>query len=163
MFQIKVKLNESFLDKEVKEFEAQRVNVGVLDKSKYAAIAKPKSAGLKNMKGVQANYIKKRDKTFPMWQLADFLDYHYGFISKAAINPNNADLVLVMNELKKIFDGKVNPKRTENAAIALVRNQILRKDFGSNAESTEKQKGFDMPLVRTGAMFSSIKAIYKVK
>lgn len=163
MFQIKVKLNESFLDKEVKEFEAQRVTVGVLDKSKYAAIAKPKSAGLKSMKGIPASYIKKRDKSFPMWQLADFLDYHYGFISKAAINPNNADLVLVMNELKRIFDGKVNPKRIENAAIALVRNQILRKDFGSNAESTEKQKGFDMPLVRTGAMFSSIKAIYKVK
>ena len=163
MFQIKVKLNESFLDKEVKEFEAQRVTVGVLDKSKYAAIAKPKSAGLKSMKGIPASYIKRRDKSFPMWQLADFLDYHYGFISKAAINPNNADLVLVMNELKKIFDGKVNPKRIENAAIALVRNQILRKDFGSNAESTEKQKGFDMPLVRTGALFSSIKAIYKVK
>lgn len=163
MFQIKVKLNESFLDKEVKEFEAQRVTVGVLDKSKYAAIAKPKSAGLKSMKGIPASYIKKRDKSLPMWQLADFLDYHYGFISKAAINPNNADLVLVMNELKKIFDGKVNPKRIENAAIALVRNQILRRDFGSNAERTQNQKGFDMPLVRTGAMFSSIKAIYKVK
>lgn len=115
------------------------------------------------MNGIPASYIKRRDKSFPMWQLADFLDYHYGFISKAAINPNNADLVLVMNELKKIFDGKVNSKRIENAAIALVRNQILRRDFGSNAESTKNQKGFDMPLVRTGAMFSSIKAIYKVK
>lgn len=163
MFQIKVKLSESFLDKEVKEFEAQRVTVGILDKSKYAAIAKPKSSGLKSMKGYPASYIKKRDKTLPLWQLADFLDYHYGFISKAAMNPNNADLVLVMNELKRIFDGNVNPKRIENAAIALVRNQILRRDFGSNAESTQSQKGFDMPLVRTGAMFSSIKAIYKVK
>lgn len=161
MFKVEVKLKGDFMKDEVDKFEAQRVTVGILDKSKNAAIAKPKSAGLKTVGGAPASYIKKRDKSFPLWQLADFLDYNYGFISNAAKNPENTDLLRVMDELKKIFDGNVNPKRIENGAIALVRNQILRRDFGSNADSTVKQKGFDMPLMRTGAMFSSIKAIYK--
>lgn len=160
LFKLNIELDGNFLEDEIKEFEKQRVTVGVLDKSKNAAISKNKGDGLKNFQGGKAMKIKKRDKAFPMYQLADFLDYNYGFISNAAENPNNKDLVVVMNELKKIFDGNVNPRRIENGAIALVRNQILRKDFGSNKESTKDNKGFDMPLVRTGALFNSIKASY---
>ena len=160
MFKLNIEIKGTFLDHEVRAFERQRVTVGILDGGEMARNAQPKSKGFKNFPTGRALKIKSKSKTLTMKNLVKMLDKKYGFVSDAAVNEKNADLILVMNELKQIFNGKVNPRRIENGAIALVRNQIMRKDFGDNKESTIKQKGFDQPLVRTGAMFKSIKARY---
>lgn len=160
MFDLKIDLGRDFLNDEIKEFEKQRLTVGVLDRSIKTAKSKPKSDGFKNFPNGKALKLRGRDKSFPMWQLADLLDWHYGFISDAPDNPKNTELNRITQELLKIFEGGVNPKRIENAGRALVRNQILRRDFGNNATSTVNSKGFDQPLVRTGALFNSITARY---
>ena len=56
-------------------------------------------------------------------------------------------------------------RRIENLIQAIVRNPITRGDYGRNAKSTAKEKGFNRFLIDTGQLFKAIKAriIKKVK
>lgn len=49
-------------------------------------------------------------------------------------------------------------KRIENLLQAIVRNPILKQEYGSNTAATADAKGFDRHLFDTGQMFKSIKA-----
>lgn len=52
-------------------------------------------------------------------------------------------------------------KRIENLLQAVVRNPILRKDYGDNSSFAADNKGFDRHLFDTGQMFRNIKARVK--
>lgn len=55
-------------------------------------------------------------------------------------------------------------KRVENLIQAIVRNPILRLDYGGNNTSTADAKGFDRHLFLTGQMFKAIRAkAYRVR
>lgn len=49
-------------------------------------------------------------------------------------------------------------RRVENLLQAIVRNPILKQEYGTNASHTADAKGFDRHLIDTGQMFKSIKA-----
>ena len=49
-------------------------------------------------------------------------------------------------------------KRVENLLQAVVRNPILRQEYGPNKASTADAKGFDRHLFDTAQMFKAIKA-----
>lgn len=49
-------------------------------------------------------------------------------------------------------------KRLENLLQAIVRNPILRQEYGSNSSQAADNKGFDRHLFDTGQMFKSILA-----
>lgn len=49
-------------------------------------------------------------------------------------------------------------KRVENLLQAVVRNPILRGDYGTNSEFTEANKGFNRYMIDTGQMFRAIRA-----
>jgi hypothetical protein len=49
-------------------------------------------------------------------------------------------------------------KRVENLLQAVVRNPILRQDYGPNKGNTADAKGFDRHLFDTGQMFKAIRA-----
>lgn len=51
-----------------------------------------------------------------------------------------------------------NAKRLINLVQAIVRNPILRGDYGGNKGSTADAKGFDRLLIDTGQMFKNIRA-----
>jgi len=56
----------------------------------------------------------------------------------------------------------VNMKRVENLLQAIVRNPILKLDYGSNSSKAQKTKGFNRHLFDTAVMFNAIKAkVYK--
>jgi hypothetical protein len=163
MITIDVNISKNLLDSEIKAFESQKVRVGVLDAGEKARLPKSKKAGLKKLKGTPfaARKIKGQSRQMTLRRLAVMLDKRYGFISGVELLESNYYLKKVMNELTKIFDGEVSPKRITNAARALIRNPILEKQYGRNAASTRKNKGFDMPLVDTGAMWNAIVAAYE--
>ncbi len=50
------------------------------------------------------------------------------------------------------------PKRVENLAQAIVRNPILRQEYGPNTSITADNKGFNRHLFDTGQMFKAIRA-----
>lgn len=49
-------------------------------------------------------------------------------------------------------------RRIENLLQAIVRNPILRQEYGGNSSATADAKGFDRHLFDTGQMFKAIRA-----
>ncbi len=177
MFTLDIDLDFTDLEKQVEEFNSHHIRIGVLDKNKTARIA-DREKPLKSFQGKQASRVKtgKAGRTeLKLSKLAEYMDARYGVFSKAESNFQNQDVVRVTNQLLALFNAE-NPssemiRRIENAARALVRNPIMRKDFGSNAMATIKGgvgynghnvqgKGFDWPMVDTGTFFNSIRALY---
>lgn len=177
MFTMDIELDFTDLEKQVEEFNSHHVRVGVLDTGKTARRA-DREKPLKSFQGKQASRVKLGNagrSNLKMTQLAQFMDARYGVFSKAENNFHNNDVIRVTNELIRMFNaGNSSPemiRRIESAARALVRNPIMRKDFGSNSQATIKGgvgyngyqtegKGFDWPMVDTGSFFNSIKAQY---
>lgn len=60
--------------------------------------------------------------------------------------------------LEYVAGGKASVKRLENLLQAIVRNPILRQEYGKNKPATADAKGFDRHLFDTGQMFQAIKA-----
>lgn len=161
MLSINIKLDEDFLKENVRDFESQRLRIGILDDA-FARKARSKREGFAKLEdtGINRRKIKGKSK-LPMKDLAKILDTEYGVFSNAVNNANNLDLNLVTQELIKAFsNGTVSKRRIINAAEALIQNPILRREFGSNSKSTQQVKGFDRPIIDTGAFYSSIKAEY---
>jgi hypothetical protein len=57
-----------------------------------------------------------------------------------------------------ISNGKIGRKRVENLLQAIVRNPILRGDYGPNNGATADAKGFDRHMIDTSQMFRAIRA-----
>jgi len=74
----------------------------------------------------------------------------------------NSDILKFTNEfLKLVTSGKSSIKRLENLLQAIVRNPILKQEYGGNKPATADAKGFDRHLFDTGQMFKAIKARVK--
>ncbi|EIO4560666.1 hypothetical protein LQM11_001222 [Vibrio parahaemolyticus] len=177
MFTLDIDIDFTNLEEEVKAFNSHHIRIGVLDKSKTARKA-DREKPLKSFQGKQASRVKTGNagkSNLKMTKLAEYMDTLYGVFSKAESHFQNQDVIRVTNELIKLFNaGNASPemiRRIESVARALVRNPIMRKDYGSNAQATIKGgvgynghnvhgKGFDWPMVDTGAFFNSIKAQY---
>lgn len=54
--------------------------------------------------------------------------------------------------------GGITIKRVENLLQAVVRNPILRQEYGPNTAATADAKGFSRALIDTSQMFRAIKA-----
>lgn len=67
-------------------------------------------------------------------------------------------IVKFANEFFKLAFGRSEKKRAENLLQAIVRNPILRGEYGKNAPSTVREKGFYRPMIDTGQLFKAIKA-----
>lgn len=74
----------------------------------------------------------------------------------------NSDILKFTTEfLKLVTSGKSSIKRLENLLQAIVRNPILKQEYGPNKPATADGKGFDRHLFDTGQMFKAIKARVK--
>ncbi len=58
--------------------------------------------------------------------------------------------------------GRSQQKRCENLLQAIVRNPILRGEYGPQKRVTINEKGFDRPMIDTGQLFKAIRAQAKV-
>lgn len=75
----------------------------------------------------------------------------------------NADILAFSNEFFRFAFGHTQKKRAENLLQAIVRNPILRGDYGKNSRLAQKIKGFDRFMIDTAQMFKAIKARVNVK
>lgn len=76
---------------------------------------------------------------------------------------SSSDIIKFSREFFKVVFGYGTKKRAENLLQAIVRNPILRGEYGDNSEITQKIKGFNRPLIDTAQMFKAIKAKCVVK
>lgn len=72
----------------------------------------------------------------------------------------DAEIIKFSEAFFKMASGKANSlrKRCENLLQAIVRNPILRGEYGKQARSTTKAKGFYRPMIDTAQLFKAIKA-----
>lgn len=63
--------------------------------------------------------------------------------------------------LKLVTKRQASVKRLENLLQAIVRNPILKQEYGKNNSATADAKGFDRHLFDTGQMFRAIRARVK--
>ena len=72
----------------------------------------------------------------------------------------NDDLFRFMQAFLKLVVQRpgISMKRVENLLQAVVRNPILKQEYGQNSAKTADAKGFNRNLIDTAQMFKSIKA-----
>lgn len=90
--------------------------------------------------------------------IAEDLDKNYKWLRRPWIVKQNKDIIEVINLIIDELNGKEVKQRILNSVQAVVRNPILRGDYGRNAPKTAKEKGFNKLLISTGQFFKSIKA-----
>lgn len=70
----------------------------------------------------------------------------------------NSEIIRFTHEFLSHVMGKPKTRRVENLIQAIVRNPILRQDYGGNRAGTADAKGFDRHLIDTAQMFRRITA-----
>lgn len=86
----------------------------------------------------------------------------FNYLLRPFQKKNDSDILKFANEFMKMVLGKSKDKRVENLIQAIVRNPILRGEYGApNSELTQKIKGFDRPMIDTGQLFKNIRARVK--
>ena len=95
-----------------------------------------------------------------MADLARELQEDYGWLTEPFESDTNKDILdFADTYVKEVTKEKgSNTRRLENLMQAIVRNPILRGDYGKNSKFTEKKKGFNRLMIDTGTFFNSIKA-----
>jgi hypothetical protein len=145
--------------------EKYSFDVGVLDDAphKSAKYAKKGQNVLSNYAGgpvrktTQKAYLSVADVSE---SFRKFLGFNY--LTKPFAK-KNSEIVRFTNEFLKLAFGRSQKKRVENLLQAIVRNPILRKDYGDNSAKTQKAKGFNRLGIDTGQLFKGIKARVKVR
>jgi hypothetical protein len=120
-------------------------------------------AGLKNSMGSYAGGPVRKGKQDggSMTVLAMKLARRYSWLKKPFSMSSNKDILEFGNKyIQEIGkqNGVPNKRRLENLMQAVVRNPILRGDYGRNSAATILLKGFDRVMIDTGTFFKNIKA-----
>lgn len=105
---------------------------------------------------------KSRNPTSTVGKVGQAMREHIGgnYLSDPFKKRDTAVNRMIDDFFKLIF-GRSKVKRFENLLQAVVRNPILKGEYGSNSPYTKQVKGFDRYGFNTGQWFKSIKA--KVK
>lgn len=159
-----LKLDKRFTKNVRGRFEAYSFDVGVLKDSHYKR-AKVGSRG-KGGRDVRASYaggpVRKkssRDSGLMISEVSkenrDRLGFNY--LSKP-FEERSSKIMQFTKEFFRIVRDKSQPRRLVNLLQAIVRNPILRGEYGSNSALTQKIKGFNRPMIDTAQLFKSITA-----
>jgi hypothetical protein len=90
----------------------------------------------------------------------DRLGFNY---LKEPFKKKNSDIIKFTNEFFKLAFGRSEKKRCENLLQAIIRNPILRGEYGPQGELTTKIKGFNRPMIDTSQLFRAIIAVCRVR
>ena len=114
----------------------------------------------KTYAGMQIAADGRASNKVSLAQVAKYTDNRFKWLKKPFKLKNNKEVLAVVQEIAAQAFGKksANNKRLENAVQAVIRNPILRGDYGKNAPATVKQKGFNKLGIWTAQMFKAIKA-----
>ena len=134
------------------------VQVGLLEDKKRK---KPLFGKFKNYAGKRLLREGGVSKGASLVKVAEYLDKQFKWLRKPFLLKNNKEVVVVLNDIVKHMNGKGDKQRILNGFQAVVRNPILRGEYGKNNARWAKIKGFDDTLMMTGQFFKNIKARFK--
>lgn len=145
------------LEKDINSFmKKNSLLFGVENKIEKTPLSKEK--GLKNFAGGPSRKISSKQSNNTTTDLAEKFEKEYGIFSQPASNPKNKEVIEVIDDLMDMYfnNDLSKKKRIQNGAQAVVRNPILRGDYGDNTQKTINNKGFDRLMIDTGQFFNSI-------
>lgn len=134
------------------------VEVGILEDGPAAKWKKEQ----KRYAGGPANKIAGKDKSTTLAAVFRKFDMAFNLLLGPWRKPDNKDVVMTVGQM--MADLSVSGHRRQqflNASQAVVRNPILRGDYGQNSREWAKRKGFNRLLINTATMFKNIKARMK--
>lgn len=134
------------------------VQVGVLEDKPAAKWKSPS----KTFFGGPANRQAGLNKKTTLREILSKFEAVYNLLAGPWTEDGNKDVVEVTKEMQRSLaksrDHVADRNRFENAAQAVVRNPILRGDYGDNSKMWQEAKGFNRLLINTGKLFSHIRA-----
>lgn len=151
-----IELDKRFKNKAAGKFEKYRFEVGVLKNARYRR-PRPKSAGLTNYAGGPARKVSRKPSKMTLFKLSKIWRKRHDYL-RAPFEKKNSDIVKFSREFFKYAFGRSQARRLTNMLQAIVRNPILRGDYGNNSRATVKAKGFNRYGIDTAQWFKSIKA-----
>lgn len=140
------------------KLEKYEVQVGLLEDKKRK---KPLFRKFKNYAGKRLLREGGVSKGASLVKVAEYLDKQFKWLRKPFLLKNNKEVVIVLNDIVKDMNGRGDKQRILNGFQAVVRNPILRGEYGRNNARWAKIKGFDDALMMTGQFFKNIKARFK--
>lgn len=158
-----LKMGSSWAEKLQRRVEGFEFEVGVLDDKPHKNPA-PEVNGqpqLSNYAGGPVTKMGRDDSGMSIGQvlIANMERLNINLLQRP-FQETNSDIIKFTNEFLKMVVQKpgVSMKRVENLLQAIVRNPILRQEYGKNNAATADAKGFDRHLFNTAQMFKAIKA-----
>lgn len=156
-----IKLDRRFRDQARHAIERYLFDVGVLENTPHRA---PARGVPKNLYGGPARRTSGRIEG-TMAQVSQMVRgrLHLDLYRRPFKKPKDRDIIAFANSFLKLALQGGQEKRALNLLQAIIRNPILRGDYGRNSSSTTKTKGFNRLLIDTGQLFRAIRARSKVK
>lgn len=158
---MKAELSGSFLKSLSKSIEGYEFEVGVLkDKPHRFPIESP-LFGPPNLKEYAGGSIRPTSKIASDLTIGDVLvenmkRLNINLLLEPFQNPESELNQFTTAFLRFAAGKKGTLRRVENLLQAVVRNPILRYEYGKNKSVTADNKGFDRHLFDTGQMFKAI-------
>ncbi len=140
------------------KLDKYQVQVGLLEDQKRK---QPKFGEFKTYAGKTLLREGKVSNGASLVEVAEYLDKNYKWLRKPFLLKNNKEVVLVLNDIVKDMNGQDLKQRILNGFQAVVRNPILRGEYGINTSPWARKKGFNQLLMMTGQFFKNIKARFK--
>jgi hypothetical protein len=166
---MQLKLDSRFRKRVEGRFGKYRFEVGVLQDGPHREARR----GVRGLKGadVRSSYaggpIRKKstkESGLTIAQVSEENRIRLGFnYLTEPFKKRTSDIIKFSNEFFRLAFGRSQKKRAENLLQAIVRNPILRGDYGSNSKITVKIKGFDRKMIDTAQLFKALKARCTVK
>ncbi len=139
------------------KLDKYQVQVGLLENK---VRNKPKFGEFKSYAGKTLLREGGVSKGASLVEVAEYLDKNYKWLRKPFLLKNNKEVVAVLNDIVKDMNGQDLKQRILNGFQAVVRNPILRGEYGLHSTKWAKKKGFNQLLMMTGQFFKNIKARY---
>ncbi len=160
---MKIELDKRFKKNVGGKFGKYKFEVGVLEDKvhKDALTGKHGEKGqdvLKTFAGGPARKVSRKGHQ-SISQVSKSLRKNLGFnYLKKPFEKKSDDIMRFSREFFKFAFGRSQQKRCENLLQAIVRNPMLRGEYGPNSQLTQKIKGFDRKTIDTAQLFKAIKA-----
>jgi hypothetical protein len=165
---VKIEVSKRFTQKLASRIEGFEFEVGILDDKphKYPEVAEGPFAK-QNTKTYAGGPVRKTSRIPSPDNVSDILIANMERLNiNILLRPfqeTSSEIVKFTQSFLRLATQKkgISPRRVENLLQAVVRNPILRQEYGKNKGSTADAKGFDRHLFDTGQLFKAIKARVK--
>lgn len=164
---MQLKLGKNFAEKVQARYNRFNMEVGVLEDAPHK-LPKERPPGAENFNANLTTYaggpVRKKSSQAGPLTIAQVSEANRARTGKNYLTEpfkkHDAEIVKFSEAFFKMASGKGESmrKRVENLLQAIVRNPILRGEYGRQAKSTTREKGFYRPMIDTGQLFKAIRA-----